>query len=74
MTTSPKHDEEWREFYTEVGFRHGFALGAKAVRTAAAPHLSPDQLKKLDAWLEADVHGWTRKVLNEEEPPDAPNI
>ncbi len=72
MTT--KHDEEWREFYTEVGFRHGFALGAKAVRTAAAPHLSEAHLAKLDAWLEKEVSDWTRAVLMEEEPPSPPKL
>lgn len=69
-----KHDEDWREFYTEVGFRHGFALGAREVRAAAARYLGAEQLAKLDAWLETDVSNWTRKVLSEEEPPSAPQL
>jgi hypothetical protein len=72
MATQP--DEEWREFYTEVGFRHGFALGAKAVRAAAGPHLSAEQARTLDTWLADEVAGWTRKYLSEEEPPSAPKL
>ena len=69
-----RRDEEWREFYTEAGFRHGFELGARAVRTAAEPHLSPEQRRKLDAWLSGQVHEWKNKYLSEEEPPAPPKL
>ena len=67
-------DEEWREFYTQAGFRHGFALGAKTVRSATGPYLSAEQTAKLDAWLEKKVHEWMRQVLSEEEPPTPPKL
>ena len=69
-----KHDEEWREFYTEIGFRHGFALGAKMVRVAAERHLTADQLARIDTWLAQDVSHWTREVLSEGEPPTPPTL
>jgi hypothetical protein len=69
-----KHDEEWREFYTEVGFRHGFALGANAIRDAVAPHLSPEQIGQLDGWLAREVADWRRDYLKNEEPPAPPKL
>jgi len=71
---SRKHEEEWREFYTEAGFRHGFELGAKAIRAAAAKALSPEQLHVLDNWLAKDVAKWKRDYLREEEPPAPPKL
>lgn len=68
------HDEEWREFYTEAGFRHGFALGANAIRDAVAPHLPPEQLKTLDRWLAGDVASWRREYLKKDEPPEPPKL
>jgi hypothetical protein len=73
-TMAKKHDEEWREFYTEVGFRHGFALGANAIRDAVAPHLTPGQLKTLDQWLAGEVAEWRRDYLKQEEPPRPPKL
>ena len=67
-------NEEWREFYTEAGFRHGFELGARALRTAMEKHLSPDQRSKLDAWLSDEVATWKTKYLSEEEPPTPPDL
>ena len=69
-----KHDEEWREFYTEAGFRHGYELGAKAVRDAAAAYLTAEQLSDLDVWLVTEVSEWKRQYLHGEEPPAAPKL
>jgi hypothetical protein len=69
-----KRDEEWREFYTEVGFRHGFELGARAVRDAAAPHLSREQVSEINVWLATEVAEWKREYLNKQEPPVAPKL
>lgn len=69
-----KRDEEWREFYTEVGFRHGFELGAKALRDAAKPYLTPDQVSAIDVWLATEVAEWKREYLREEVPPAAPEL
>jgi hypothetical protein len=52
---SMKRDEEWREFYTEVGFRHGFELGARALRDAVSPHLTAEQISAIDIWLATEV-------------------
>jgi len=72
MAATP--DEDWRDFYTEAGFRHGFAFGAQAVRAAVAPHLSPEQLAKLDDWLAGPVKAWKGEYLREKEPPAAPTL
>ncbi|MGH6923762.1 MAG: hypothetical protein ACRED5_08485 [Propylenella sp.] len=69
-----KRDEEWREFYTEVGFRHGYELGAKAVRDAAAPYLSREQISELDVWLATEVSEWKREYLGKAEPPAPPKL
>lgn len=71
---STKRDEEWREFYTEAGFRHGFELGAKALRDAVRPHLTADQVSAVDVWLATEVAEWKREYLREKEPPAAPKL
>ncbi len=69
-----KRDEEWREFYTEVGFRHGFELGAKALRDAVKSHLTAEQIGAIDVWLATEVGEWKREYLREDEPPAPPEL
>jgi hypothetical protein len=69
-----KHQEEWQEFYTEAGFRHGFDLGAKTLRDAVAPHLPASQLAAIDAWLAGEVAGWRSEYLSKDEPPRPPKV
>jgi hypothetical protein len=71
---SMKRDEEWREFYTEVGFRHGFELGARALRDAVSPHLTAEQISAIDIWLATEVAEWKREYLRAEEPPATPTL
>jgi hypothetical protein len=66
--------EDWREFYTQAGFRHGFGFGAQAVLDAAAPYLKPDQRRALMAWLAKDVKAWRDSYLSNDEPPRPPKL
>ena len=66
--------DEWREFYTTAGFRHGFELGAQAMLDATGPSLTPEQRRALVSWLGKDVRAWRDKYLGDDEPPRPPKL
>lgn len=67
-------NEEWREFYTQVGFRNGFANGAEALLRAVAPHLSADQHDQLQAWISESLGDWKSDLLTDTDPPPPPEV
>lgn len=59
----------------EAMYRAGYARGATAAISALAQRLSPDEQKRLEAWISTTLRPWARTgMATKTPPPDFPPI